>query len=183
MSKGIKLFGAAAATALCVALVTTSVGCKSIPTTDSMYRTSYAVGVATGMIANETKIDDASRNAICDIINVVSSCIPETNQTFEAAWTPIAKAHIAKLVEDGKLDDAQARMVETVFSLAIQGIDYLFEYRYPKAKTYKEVVVAAIDGFSSGFLKVFKPANATLSASRTVELDAEAYQWLKANRK
>jgi len=183
MSKGIKLFGAVAITSLCVALTTASVGCKSVPTTDTMYRTSYAVGVTTGMIANETKIDDASRNAICDVLNIVSSCVPETNQTFEAAWMPIAKAHIAKLVEDGKLDAAQARMVETTFSLIVQGIDYLFEYRFPKAKAYKEVVIAAIDGFTGGFLTVFKPANDTLSSARTVEFDAQAYQWLKANKK
>lgn len=163
---------------LCIALMA-SVGCKSVPTTDTMYRTSYAVGVTTGMIANETKIDDASRNAICEVLEVVSSIVPETNQTFEAAWTPIAKAHIARLVEDGKLDDAQARMVETAFSLVVQGIDYIFEFRYPEARECKEVVIAAVDGFTGGFLAVFTPANDV----RAVEADAQAYQWLKANKK
>lgn len=183
MSKGIKMSCATVIASLCLALTMASVGCRSVPTADTMYSTSYAVGIATGMVANEAKIDDASRNAICDVLNVVSSCVPETNQTFEAAWMPIAKAHIAKLAAEGKLDSLQSRMVETTAGIIVQGIDYLFEHRFPKAKMYKDVVTAAIDGFAGGFLMMFKPTNDTLSYARSVEFDAQAYHWLKSNGK
>lgn len=183
MNKFKKFFCSIAGVVVCAAMAMTTVGCKSIPTDDQMYRTSYAIGVATGMVAGETKIDDVTRNAVCDIVNIVAYCVPETNETFEAAWMPKAQAHIAKLVEEGKLDPVQARMVETVFSVVVQGIDYVFEYRFPKAKTYKELVSAAVGGFSDGFLLVFKPADGFFSTRYAERFDLDAYRWIKSNRK
>lgn len=176
MKKFSKLFAV-----LALALGICMVGCTSLPTNDTMYSTTCAIGVATGMVTNGTKIDDASRNAICDIMNEVSQCIPETNQTFSAAWTPIANAHTDKLIADGKLTAEQGVLVMKAFDLVVSGIDYIFEVRFQKAKQYKGLVSAAVDGFTDGFLSVFKPVNGELASGRSVTFDADAYEWLTKN--
>lgn len=167
--------------AIALALGFGTVGCKSLPTSDTMYSTANAIGVATGMVANGTEIDDASRNAVCDIVNKVSSCIPETNQTFSAAWTPIAKEHTDKLIVEGKISTTQGVFVMKAFSVAVAGIDYIFEVRYPTAKQYKDIVTAAVNGFTDGFLTVFKPVDGDSARGRAVTFDIDAYEWLKKN--
>lgn len=162
------------------ALAVTIVGCKQVPTPESLEATSKAVGVAAAMVANKTSIDDASRNAVIDIMNEVETCIPETNQTFEAAWTPIAERHVKKLLDDGKITEAQQKLILGAFSVAIKGIDYIVTVRYPKVHEYQELVEAASHGFCDGFLSTFKPAN-TVSANATkIEPDKEAYEYLLA---
>lgn len=166
---------------ICAAVVTVFTGCKSIPSADAMYSTSYAIGYAAGAIANECKISDKDRNVVVDIVNIVTSCVPETNQTFEAAWTPIAQAHVDKLVAEGKISANEGVLIMGAFGVVVKSLDYIFEVRYPKAKQYKDLVVAAIDGASAGFLRVFKPANAALSVPSKPQYDIEAYNWLKKN--
>lgn len=186
MKNGIKL---CLATALaCIGLAFT--GCKTVPSNDAMYTTSYAIGVAAGMITNETKIDDESRNAVCEIMSIVRSCTPATNETFEAKWMDIARAHVDTLVKEGKLDKVQGEIVLTAFRLACKGIDYVFEVRFPKAKQYKELVTSAIDGFCDGFLLVFKPVNdgecndcCIDCGERGISFDVNAYRYLKGIRK
>lgn len=151
MRKIIDVVGAAALAA-CV------VGCKSMPTTDTMYSCSFAIGVSAGMVANGCKIDDTARNEVIEIVEVVREVVPETNQTFAAAWTPIAKAHTDALIAEGKIDAAQGQVIMAAFNAVVVGIDYVF-YRYPTAKQYQELTSAAIDGFADGFLLVFKPVN------------------------
>jgi len=160
-----------------VASVAVLVGCQSVPTPEYIGSLSTAIGVSTGMVVNMTKIDDASRNAIVDIMNKVSQCIPETNQSFEAAWTPIAKEHTQKLIDEGKIDAKQGDLILTAFSLVTKGIDYLFDVRFPKAKEYKELVTAGVDGFINGFLTMFKPANGTLCAGKA-DYDKDALDYL-----
>jgi len=159
------------------ALVAVVTGCKSVPTDSQMYTTSYAVGTAAGLVANMTKIDDTSRNAVIDIMNEVAVCIPETNQTFTAAWTPIANAHIAKLVEAGKIDAGQGVLIAKTFNVAVNGIDYLFNVRYPKARQYQDLVSAATHGFCDGFLTTFKPVNSMSAVP--VQIDEQAFEYLK----
>lgn len=166
---------------LALALGFGTVGCKSLPTSDTMYSTANAIGVATGMVANGTEIDDASRNAVCDIVTEVAKCVPNTNETFSAAWTPIAKEHTGKLIAEGKISTTQGVFVMKAFSIAVSGIDYIFEVRYPTAKQYKELVSSAVNGFTDGFLTVFKPVDGATSRSRAVMFDIEAYEWLKKN--
>lgn len=166
--------------AIALALGFGTVGCKSLPTSESMYTTTHAIGVATGMVANGTEIDDASRNAVCDIVNEVAKCIPDTNETFSAAWTPIAKEHTDKLIAEGKLSTTQGVLVMQAFSIAVSGIDYVFEVRYPNAKQYKELVSASVNGFTDGFLTVFKSVDVSNQRGRSVIFDIEAYEWLKS---
>lgn len=167
---------------IAAAIMAVCVGCKSVPTDGQMYTASYAIGVSAGLVANMTKIDDASRNAVIEIMNKVDSCIPATNETFSAAWTPIAAEHIAKLVEEGKIDAGQGILIAKTFEVAVNGIDYLFNVRFPKARQYQELVEAATHGFCGGFLTVFKSANSSMgfSSSSSATYDVEAYDYLKA---
>lgn len=174
MKKQIATLAAAAA------LVVT--GCATIPTVEKMFTLSRAVGYAAGLVTNEIEMDAAVRNQVIDVWTEVAVCIPETNQTFEAAWTPIARRHVDELVKEGKIDDAQATLIMLAFNAAVNGVDYIF-VRYPEAKMYKELTVAALDGFNEGFLLVFKPVNSFAAASGKesayLYYDKEAYEYLK----
>ena len=64
------------ALALLVGIVS---GCKSIPTVDTMTKTSIAIGYSAGLVANQIKIDDVSRNAVIDIVNKANSVIPNAD--------------------------------------------------------------------------------------------------------
>lgn len=163
------------ALALLVGIVS---GCKSIPTVDTMTKTSTAIGYSAGLVANQIKIDDVSRNAVIDIVNKVNSVIPNADQSFTDVWMPIATAHVAKLVNEKKIDAGQANLILGAFKVAVNGLDYLFDVRWPKAKTYEELVVAAVHGFNNGFLTTFKPAD-TVSAEK-IEYDIPAFNYLKA---
>lgn len=171
-------------------VATTVTGCKSLPTAEAMYSASMAIGYATGMIANQCKIRTEDRQIVIDIVNIVSKTVPAEGQTFEDAWTPIAKAHIQKFIDEGKIDKGIGDIILVAFAVVVKGIDYIFEIRFPKAKLYKDLVIAAIDGFTTGFLTVFTPENqeeingecdACYERARRW-YDREAYDYLKANR-
>lgn len=56
----------------------------------------------------------------------------------------------------------------------MKGIDYIFDVKYPKAKEAKELVDAAVRGFTSGFLSVFSD---TVKAGK-LDYDKDAYKYL-----
>ena len=68
----------------------------------------------------------------------------------------------------------RAAIAKVAVSAATKGIDYLFDVKYPKAKEYKELVDAAIRGFTTGFLSTFS------DTVRAVQLDydKDAYEYL-----
>lgn len=140
-----------------VAMVFVS-GCKNPPTTDMMYAASKSIGGTVATILNFTSIDSQSRQIICDIVNEVIQCVPAVGETFESRWTPIAETHVKLLVDGGKITQVQADLILTAFKTVVKGIDYVF-VKYPKAKNVQELVSAAVDGFGTGFLAVFKPDN------------------------
>lgn len=158
-------------------------GCKSLPTAEVMEKTAYSIGIAAGLIANETKIDDKARNTVVDIVNEVSRVVPKEGQSFEDAWTPVAKEIVAKLIADGKIDQGVGTIVLTAFSVAVKGIDYIFDVRYPKARAYEELVSAAVKGFTEGFLTVFKPVDKAKGVDLSGKADKDALKWLKARVK
>lgn len=166
---------AAAATVFCI-------GCKSLPTAEVMKATATSIGYAAGLVANETKIDDKARNTIVEIVNEVAKVVPEKGQKFEDAWTPVAKEIVAKLIAEGKITDGIGTISLAAFGVAVKGIDYIFDVRYPKAREYEELVSAAVSGFTEGFLTVFKPVNGE-SKGTAYKADEAAYKWLKAKAK
>lgn len=156
-------------------------GCKSVPSAEKMETVSAAIGCSAGLVLDLTKIDEDSRETVIEVINEVARCAPAEGQTFEDAWMPIAKEKIDELVQRGKIDAGEGVIVLAATRVACLGIDYIFEVRYPKAKQYKELVFAAINGFSGGFLSVFKPVNMLKSANdaERIVYDKEAYEYLK----
>ena len=154
----------------------TLVGCKTVPTTDKMYATAYSVGCASGMVAAETKVDDKSREVIIEVVSIVKEVIPAAGKSFQDAWVPVAKAYTETMVKAGRLDPTQAILVVGGVTIAATGLDYVFK-AYPKARTYEELVAAAVNGFSEGFLTTFKPLDTDVRSA--VEYDKAAYSYLK----
>lgn len=171
--------GSIVCAAVCAASLT-FVGCDKVPSPETMSNLAGHVGIATAIAVNEfADLTPEVRNATVEVMNEVRAVIPETNQTFEAAWTPIAEAHIAKLVADGKLDEKLAPIVLIVAKAVFKGIDFAFA-KYPKAYEVKEVVVAGVNGFFGGFLTWFKPANSlSVANSMKADYDKDAYDHIK----
>lgn len=160
------------------ALMAVFTGCKKeLPTPEKFETITQSIGTAAGYVANQTKINDKSRNAVITIIGEVSNVTPKENQSFEDAWTPVAKEVVAKLIADKKIDEGSSALVLATFNVACKGLDYIFNIRYPKAKTYTELVNAAVRGFTGGFLTTFKPVNTALAAA-PANMDKEAYEYL-----
>ena len=156
-------------------------GCDKDPTVEEMAATATAVGKAAGFVANQTKIDDKSRAVVIEIVTKASSVVPEKDQSFADAWTPIAKEVTDKLVKEGKIDEGQSVLINGAFAVACRGLDYLVSVRYPKAKKYENLVSAGVKGFTGGFLEVFKPSNSAVSALKDGDYDKEAYEYLMAS--
>ena len=165
-----------------VAAMAIVAGCRTLPTADKMQSVASAIGAAAGLVANETKIDDKSRNTIVAIMEEVVRVLPSQEQSFEEVWTPLAKEIVAKLVSDGKITEEIGTISLGAFGIAVKGIDYLFDVRYPKAKKYEELVSAAVNGFTGGFLAVFKPVNSEESKGLELKVDKKAYDWLKTKK-
>lgn len=179
-----KVFGSAKkTTCLLITMLLVAIGCTTIPDVDKMYKASKATGVATGLIANMTDIDTTVRNTIIDIMNNAVTCIPETNQTFYAAWMPIAQKHTQRLIDEKKIDSGEGEIIIATFTVVTKGIDYMFDVKYPKAREYQNITEAAVHGFSDGFLVVFTPVN-LLGASENIiiEYDKDTYGYLLKNR-
>lgn len=160
-----------------IALVFT--GCKTVPSVDTLYSTSYAIGVSTALVMNQTKLSDADRNVVIEIMKKVDEAVPQTGKTFTDAWTPIATEYVGQLVADGKLDETQAQLILTAFPAATQTLDYIVYKRYPKVGEDIKYVAAVTHGFSNGFLTYFPPANTVTASAKGVVYDAEAYELLQ----
>ena len=124
-------------------------------------------------------IDLGTTNSVVAVMEEVARAIPAQGQSFEDAWTHVAKEVIAKLVADGKIDEGQGQLALAAFSIAVKGIDYIFDVRFPKARQYEELVAAASAGFTEGFLTVFKPVDAVAKNFAAPQPDEAALKWLK----
>ena len=154
------------------------VGCELVPTADKIESVSRLAGTSAAMVVNMTKIDEQSKAVIIEIMDEVAVAVPQTNQTFTEVWTPIAKEDVAKLVTDGKVDKGQGQLILSGFSIVCNGIDYVFDVRYPKARQYKELVEAAVHGFIRGYKSV-SGGTVLKSVGDKPTYDKEVYDYLK----
>lgn len=157
-------------------------GCKSVPSATSLYITSKAIGVSVALVANETKIDNASRNEIINIVNLVDAYVPSTNETITVGLDKIVNTYVEKIYEEGKITDDQKKLILDVSKVMVDGVDYIVYVRYPKIGDNVVLVEAAIHGYSDGFLTYFKPANTMSATSVTVDYDHDAYMFFKAKK-
>lgn len=157
-------------------------GCKSVPSANTLYITSKAIGVSVALVANETKIDNTARNEIVNIVNLVDVYVPTTNETITVGLDKIVNAYVDKIYDEGKITDDQKKLILDVAKVMVDGIDYIVYVRYPKIGDNAVLVEAAIHGYSDGFLTYFKPANTMSASSATIDYDYEAYMFFKARK-
>ena len=168
---------------LMAALTLAFVGCDKEPTPEKMKTVADAVGRAAGFVANQTKIDDKSREVVIEIMTKASEIVPKEDESFVDAWSPIAKEITDKLVTEGKIDAGQSILINGAVNVACRGLDYLVTVRFPKVKKYENLVSAGVEGFTGGFLAVFTPANAAVAAKAPANYDKEAYDFLTKGSK
>lgn len=167
--------------AIAAAAMTIVTGCKSLPSADKMKSSATSIGAAAGYVANLTKISDKARVTVIAITEKVAQVTPKEGQSFADAWTPVAQELVEKYVAEGKITKNAGKVALAAFGVAVKGIDYLFDVRFPKARQYEELVAAAVSGFTDGFLSVFTPPNGAKPAA--IEPDAEAVEWLQLHVK
>ena len=166
-----KMFSAFAAIA--VACMTFVTGCKSLPTEDTIRGTAESIGRAAGYAVELGKTKTEVKEAIIKVLDVAAKVVPETNQTFIAAWKPLIDDEVAKLVVAGKLKEDDAALVKSALYVACDGIDLVFT-RYPKARAYKNLVSAATGGFVTGFKSVVN-----FTGGERADYDKDAYKILR----
>jgi len=147
-------------------------GCKTPPSEDTIRKTAESVGRAAGYAVELSKTKTEVKDAILNILDTAAKVVPDTDQTFIAAWKPLIDEEVAKLITDGKIKESDGTLVKSVLYVACDGIDILFT-RYPKAREYKNLVSAATEGFVAGFKSVVH-----LAAGVKLEYDEEAYRTL-----
>ena len=161
-------------TAIIMACVMTVTGCKSLPSETVIRGTAESIGKAAGYAVELGKTKTEVKEAIVTVLDIAAKVVPETNQTFVAAWKPLIDEEVGKLVADGKLKETDALLVKSALYVACEGVDLVFT-KYPKAREYKNLVSAATGGFVTGFKSVVNSADGTRDS-----YDVDAYKILRA---
>lgn len=156
---------------MCMAFV---MGCKSIPSEETIRGTAESIGRAAGYAVELGKTKTEVKETIIKVLDIAAKVVPETNQTFIVAWKPLIDDEVAKLVAAGKLKDADAALVKNALYVACDGVDLVFT-RYPKAREYKNLVSAATGGFVTGFKSVV-----SFASGERVDYDKNAYEILRS---
>lgn len=160
-------------------------GCDELPSEEKIEMLSKSIGVAAGCAVDLSGVSDKDRNAILEVLDIVDDVVPAPNESFATAWKPVIDNTVQKLVDEGKLDVRAGELVKSALYVAAQGLDYVFDVRWPRAKDYKNLISAGIRGFTEGFKNVVKPANVLTAAKFDYDVDEynKAEAWFKANLK
>lgn len=167
-----------------VAITSIFCGCISVDTTpENVKSVSYSVGYTAGIVANQFKIDDNSRNEICSIMNEIKSYIPQKDQTLSEVWTPIANQHTQKLLTENKITEQQKFVILNTFKIITDGVDYLMTNKLKNIKVYADLTEIAVNNFIDGFLTVFSPSNVMSFGPAAIEfVDKDTYNYLMSSR-
>lgn len=160
-------------TAIAVTCMAFVMGCKSIPSEETIRGTAESIGRAAGYAVELGKTKNEVKESIINVLDVAAKVVPETNQTFIATWKPLIDDDVAKLIAAGKLKDEDAALVKNALYVACDGVDLVFT-RYPKAREYKNLVSAATGGFVTGFKSVV-----SFTAGERAGYDNDAYKILR----
>ena len=143
-------------------------GCKTRPNVDNVNRAFYYGGSTVALVINDTSISKEKRVVIRDIFVDIKTCNPEVGQPLEAKWTQIAQDHVDRLIQEGKIDSATGVVIMAGFHTAMAGVN-LLEQRFPEVRQDRDLISAAIAGFTDGFLERFvvdPDANANLDGTK-----------------
>lgn len=131
-------------------------GCRTTEyTVDQVYSGAHAGGEVTALVMNETSLDTARRSVIRDIMTKVRDVTPEVGQPLEAAWTPVAQAHVDRLLSEGRITSATAVFIMAGFRTCMAGVNAL-EQQYPQVRTGRDYLDAFVKGYVTGFLARFE---------------------------
>ena len=152
------------------------IGCDKDITPEKMTTIATVIGRTAGYACELSKTKTSVKEAIMNVLDIASTVVPASGQTFVDAWTPVIDAELKKLVEAGKIDANDAQLAKVALGVACQGIDYIF-VKYPKAKDAKELVSAAVKGFVDGYKSVVTMKAGT---REEVKIDEDALKYLKS---
>ena len=161
-------------TAIAVTCMVFVMGCKSIPSEETIRGTAESIGRAAGYAVELGKTKTEVKETIIKVLDIAAKVVPETNQTFIVAWKPLIDDEVAKFVVAGKLKDEDATLVKNALYVACDGVDLVFTH-YPKAREYKNLVSAATGGFVTGFKSVV-----SFASGERVDYDKNAYEILRS---
>lgn len=130
-------------------------GCKTVPTTETVNNVSYTMGASTALVIKMMKLDGEVLSTVNMVLASVKEVVPQQGQTFDDVWTPIAEKAIARLVEEGRIDEKHAKYARKAVNGIIKGIDRLFE-KNPKWVQYEDLVRVGVDAFLNGYSVVMK---------------------------
>jgi len=153
------------------------VGCDKLPTVEKMTEVSTVIGKTAGYVCELTKTKTEVKEAIFKVLDVVSTVVPTNGQAFVEAWTPVINEEVKKLIDSGKIDKKYETAITTSLYVVCNCIDYIFN-KYPKAKEVEELVSAAVKGSINGYRSVV-----TLAVGNNIDIDEEAYKYLKSKMK
>lgn len=143
-------------------------GCKTRPNVDRVNRAFYYGGATVSLVMNETSLNKEKRVVIRDIVVDIKTCNPEVGQPLEAKWTEIAQDHVDRLIQAGTIDSATGVVIMAGFHTAMAGVN-LLEQHFPEIRQDRDLISAAIAGFTDGFLERFivdPDANAELDGAK-----------------
>lgn len=145
-------------------------GCNKEPTVEQMTELGTASGyTAAYVLDKQVKVEAEVRNGIIDVMNEVQKFIPQTNETYTAAWTPVVKSFLDTLKDkDGKpLPEATKEYILKDFGYVTSLLDQWIDKK--GIRTEKNLTDAFVNAFFDSFLTNFKPANLMGAAKRDEE--------------
>lgn len=151
-------------------------GCDKDITPERINTISTVIGRTAGYACELSKTKTEVKEAIAKVLDIASVVVPTNGQTFVEAWTPMIDTELKKLVDTGKLNQADAKLAKAALGIACEGVDYIF-MKYPKAKEGKDLVSAAVTGFVDGYKSVVK---SSLSSNEKFEIDEDAMKYFKS---
>lgn len=174
-----KIIASVCALVMTIGMSVGIVGCDDVITPEKIELAARSIGLAAGYAVDMSKMSDKDRNVVIQVVDTVSAVVPVGTQSFTEVWTPA----VAKLLDEKGLNDSAKMLITSAMSIAIQGLDYMFDVRWPKAREYEGCVSAGVHGFAYGFKTVISP-EPTVAASVDDEKEFNAAKaWLTANLK
>ena len=146
-------------------------GCEKEMTVERMTSISKAAGITAGYVCELSKTKESVRTAILNVLDIVTKLTPAEDQSFIDCWTPVVNTEVDKLVVSGVLTQTEGELVNLGREISASSLDFVFK-KLPEAKKSKELVIAAIKGFSTGFKSVVtkQPASNEIDTELESEL-------------
>jgi hypothetical protein len=162
-----------------IALATALTGCKTTtpPSVESVVKLGTAVGYTTAYVLNtKANIDANTRATILDVVTKLNSVVPNTNETFSAKWTPIAKEAL-----DAYRDNSGNAIPEPTKALTLDVFGYVasvLDFYVDKKgyRQYKDIVSVWSNSFCDSFLAAFGKSEAFAASRKNEEFDREIYE-------